>query len=206
MIDIAGKPFIARQLDYLYLQGIKHVVICVGYKGKQIEDFVGDGSKFNLKVKYSYDGNELLGTGGSIKKALPLLGKNFYILYGDSFLPINYLAIEKTFKNSKKPALMTIFKNQGKWDVSNISFHKKRIRYDKKNPTPDMEYIDYGLSIVNSSVFNLSKNNKNFDMVSIYHQLSLNDKLAAFEVYDRFYEIGSLNGLNETIDYFNKIK
>ena len=97
LIDVAGEPFISRQLKYLSDQGLKDVVLCTAHLGKQIKDFVGDGSKFNLNVTYSDDGVKLLGTGGSIKKALNLLGKNFFILYGDTFLPINFLQVEKVY-------------------------------------------------------------------------------------------------------------
>ena len=204
LIDIAGKPFIIRQLDHLFSEGIKHIVICAGHFGQQIEDLIGSGNKFNLKIDYSYDGQELLGTGGAIKKALPFLGKDFFILYGDSFLPIKYNLIENAFYKAKKTALMTIFKNIGKWDTSNVSLQKNIVVYDKKKPKPNMIFIDCGLSVVNNSIFDLYPKDKNFDLGDIYHQLSLKGKLAVHEVYDRFYEIGSSSGLNETIGYFKK--
>ena len=146
----------------------------------------------------------MLGTGGAIKKALPFLGKDFFILYGDSFLPVKYNLIENAFYKAKKLALMTIFKNAGKWDTSNVSLQKNIVVYDKKNPKPNMMFIDYGLSLVNNSIFDLYPKDKNFDLGDIYHQLSLKGKLAVHEVYDRFYEIGTSCGLNETIGYFKK--
>ncbi|MDP7541392.1 MAG: sugar phosphate nucleotidyltransferase, partial [Candidatus Pelagibacter bacterium] len=134
LIDIAGKPFISRQLSYLSNQNIKDIVICTAHLGNQIKDYVGDGSKYNLKVSYSDDGDKLLGTGGSLKKASRILGENFFILYGDSFLPINFSLVEKSYFRQKKPALMTVFKNNDHGDKSNVYFKNKCVLYNKKNP------------------------------------------------------------------------
>ena len=132
LIDVAGKPFISRQLNYLSDQGIKDIVICVGHLGNQIKNYIGNGSKYNLNVSYSDDSDQLLGTGGSIKKACQILGEHFFILYGDSFLPVNFSLIEKAYFQEKKPALMTVLKNKGRWDKSNAYFKDKCVRYNKK--------------------------------------------------------------------------
>ena len=204
LIDIAGKPFISRQLNYLSDQGIKDIVICVGHLGHQIKDYIGNGSKYNLKVSYSEDGDQLLGTGGSIKKASQILGENFFILYGDSFLPINFSRVEKAFFQEKKPALMTVLKNLGQWDVSNVSFENKCVIYNKKKLLINMDYIDYGLNVVNNSIFHAFPSNKAFDLSDIFEDLSNKNLLAGFEIHDRFYEIGSIKGLNDTIEFFKK--
>jgi len=205
LIDIAGKPFIARQLNYLSDQGIKDVVICTAHLGKQIKDYVGNGSKYNLKITYSDDGNQLLGTGGSIKKACQILDENFFILYGDSFLPIDFSLVEKAFYNEKKSALMTVIKNQDHLDKSNAYFKNKCVEYNKRSPQKYMNYIDYGLSVVKNSIFFNFPTNKVFDLTEIFEDLSKNSLLAGLEIYDRFYEIGSVNGLNDTIEFFKKI-
>ena len=204
LIDIAGKPFISRQLNYLSDQGIKDIVICVGHLGHQIKDYIGNGSKYNLKVSYSEDGNQLLGTGGSVKKACQILGENFFILYGDSFLPINFSQVEKAFFQEKKPALMTVLKNQGHWDKSNAYFKYRCVSYNKKNPPKNMNYIDYGLNVVKDSIFKNFPSNKAFDLSDIFEDLSNKNLLAGFEIHDRFYEIGSIKGLNDTIEFFKK--
>ena len=206
LIDIAGKPFISRQLNYLSNQGIKEIFICTAHLGYQIKDYVGDGSKYNLKVSYSDDGDKLLGTGGSIKKASKILGENFFILYGDSFLPINFSLVEKAYFQQKKPALMTVFKNNGNWDKSNASFRDKCVAYNKKKPQKNMNYIDYGLNVVKSSIFYNFPSNKIFDLSDVFEDLSNKSLLAGYEIYDRFYEIGSIKGLNDTIDFFKKSK
>ena len=206
LIDIAGKPFISRQLNYLRDQGIKDIVICIAYLGEQIKDYIGNGSKYNLKIFYSDDGDQLLGTGGSVKKACRILGENFFILYGDSFLPIDFSLVEKSYFLQKKPALMTVLKNEGHWDKSNAYFKDKCVEYNKKNPQKNMHYIDYGLNVVKNSIFYNFPSNKAFDLADVFEDLSSKNLLAGLEIYDRFYEIGSINGLNDTIEFFKKFE
>ena len=204
LIDVAGKPFISRQLNYLSDQGIKDIVICVGHLGNQIKNYIGNGLKYNLNVSYSDDSDRLLGTGGSIKKACQILGEHFFILYGDSFLPVNFSLIEKAYFQEKKPVLMTVLKNKGRWDKSNAYFKDKCVSYNKKNPQKNMDYIDYGLTIVRNSIFSDFPSNEVFDLADVFENLSNKSLLAGFEIYDRFYEIGSINGLNDTIEFFKK--
>tara|TARA_B100000949_G_scaffold197907_1_gene184198 strand:- start:179 stop:883 length:705 start_codon:yes stop_codon:yes gene_type:complete len=206
LIDVAGKPFISRQLNYLRDQGIKDIVICIAYLGEQIKDYIGNGSKYNLKIFYSDDGDQLLGTGGSVKKACRILGENFFILYGDSFLPIDFSLVEKSYFQQKKPALMTVLKNEGLWDKSNAYFKDKCVEYNKKNPQKNMHYIDYGLNVVKNSIFYNFPSNKAFDLADVFEDLSSKNLLAGLEIYDRFYEIGSINGLNDTIEFFKKFE
>ena len=204
LTDVFGKPFISRQLNYLKKQGFNKIVICTAYLGDKIRKYVGDGTVYGLNISYSDDGEELLGTGGSIKKAIKLMNKDFFILYGDSFLPINFSLVEKAFKTEGKPALMTILKNNGQWDASNAYFKNKLVYYNKKNPKNDMNYIDYGLSVVNNSIFKDFPDGKNFDLADVFEKLSMDKQLAGYEVKERFYEIGSLKGLNETINFFKE--
>jgi NDP-sugar pyrophosphorylase family protein len=206
LIEISGKPFIFHQLDILKSQGVKNVVLCLGHLGQMIESAVGDGRNFNLSIKYSYDGDKQLGTGGSIKKALHLLDPNFFVLYGDSLLPINFEKVQKAY-DAKKLGLMTIIKNDNAWDLSNVLYlDGKLIEYNKRNPKPNMKYIDYGLSILNKNAFNYFINEQIFDLSDLFALLSSKNELSAFEVYDRFYEIGSKKGIQETEDYLNNFK
>ena len=202
LIVVAGKPFISHQLQYLKYQGIDSVVLCVGYLGEMIKDFVEDGSRWGIHVTYSFDGNELLGTGGALKQALPLLGDQFFILYGDSYLPVDFVKVQKKFFESGRLGIMTILKNENQWDRSNVQFEGgELLDYNKEKITMKMSYIDYGLGILKSSVFDTYSVNQNFDLSSIYNKLSLLKQLVGFEVYERFYEIGSINGLNDTQKY-----
>lgn len=205
LVDVAGKPFVVRQLDYLRHQGVTRVVLCVGYLGEQVEAVVGDGSAYGLEVRYSWDGPTLLGTGGAIKQALPKLGQQFFVFYGDSYLPIDFQAVERDFLSSGKPALMTVLRNTDRWDKSNIEFEDGSIiEYNKGAPRPEMAHIDYGLGVLSAAVFGDAPPNEPLDLADIYHDLSLRGDLAGHEVFERFYEIGSHKGLEETILFFRK--
>ena len=204
LIEISGLPFIAHQINYLYLQGVKEVVICAGYLGEKIQSVIGYGSNFKLNISYSFDGPKLLGTGGALKKAAKNLKTPFFVLYGDSFLPVDYKKIENFYLTCQNKALMTIYKNDNQWDISNVYFKNgELLEYNKINPTKKMEYIDYGLSILSPSVFQLYENRDDFDLSDLYYKLSKNNLLAGFEVKTRFYEIGSLKGIEDAKIYFD---
>ena len=205
LIDVAGQPFIFHQLEYLRNQGINSVTLCVGYLGETIRHAVGDGSRWGLNIKYSTDGESPLGTGGAIKLALPLLGESFFVLYGDSYLPINFSEVEKTFVVSKKKGLMTVLKNKNQWDRSNVEFNGDVIvEYNKKEIRTKMQYIDYGLGILHKSVFQGKPSNQPFDLSTVYNSLSLNGELVGYEVFNRFYEIGSHQGIIDTQNYLSE--
>ncbi|PZM14865.1 nucleotidyltransferase family protein [Rhizobium tubonense] len=207
LVDVSGVPFICRQLDYLREQGVKRVVLCTGYLGEMIENVVGDGSAFGVDVVYSPDGPTLLGTGGAVKQALPLLGEGFFLLYGDSYLPIDFSRVEDAFLESGKAGLMTVLNNGDKWDKSNVLFRDGRlVEYNKKSPRPEMRYIDYGLGVLKASTFANYKAGEIFDLADLYHKLSVEDDLAGYEVHERFYEIGSHSGLKEAEAYFHERK
>ena len=205
LVDVAGKPFIVRQLDQLRAQGVRRVVLCVGYLGDQIEAVVGDGAAAGLSVAYSQDWPDLLGTGGALKKALPLLDARFLVLYGDSYLPIDFVAVEQAFLRSKKPALMAVQHNADRWDKSNVLFKDGMIlEYNKRAPRAEMAYIDYGLGALSAEVFVGEADAQPLDLADIYHRLSVSGTLAGYEVQERFYEIGSHQGLMETEQYFRR--
>ena len=203
LIEVGGQPFVFRQLNYLKDQGIKRVILCTGYLGEQIEAIVGNGISMGLKVSYSPDGPVLLGTGGALRKALPLLGKQFFVLYGDSFLPCDFRKVQAAYKSAGNPALMTVLKNGNRWDKSNVLFQDgKLIEYNKSFPTTEMEHIDYGLGILSDEVLIKYPLGDSLDLADVYHQLSLRGLLTGFEVNERFYEIGSHSGIMETERYF----
>jgi NDP-sugar pyrophosphorylase family protein len=163
-----------------------------------IEEEFGDGSNFGVEMSYSYDGPDLLGTGGALKKALPLLGKKFLVLYGDSYLPIDYAEPVCAFIASGKRGLMTLFQNEGRWDTSNVLFNEGLIQsYAKSDPSPEMRHIDYGLGVFSALAFSSWPNGKRFDLADVYQELIAQGELAGCEVHQRFYEIGSPTGLAE---------
>lgn len=196
LILVNEEPFIAHQLRLLKNQGFEKIVICIGYLGNLIQKYVGDGTAFGLSVTYSQDGKKLIGTAGAIKKALSILEENFFVLYGDSYLMIDYKKVQQFFMQQSKPALMTIFKNNDTGDSSNIEFNGNEIiKYDKKNKTNNMNHIDYGLAIFKKNIF--SCNDCFYDLSDVFRRLLKKKQLANYEVYQRFYEIGSFRGLRE---------
>jgi NDP-sugar pyrophosphorylase family protein len=169
-----------------------------------VRDLLGDGREFGVSIQYSFDGSVLRGTAGAIRQALPLLDEAFFVLYGDSYLPCDYDAIEDAFGRSGMPALMTVFRNEDQWDCSNVEFRDGSIfAYDKRNRTPRMHYIDYGLGVFHRRAFEALAPGTVYDLAELYHDLLARDELAAFEVTERFYEIGSVEGIRELSEMLN---
>jgi len=199
LLELAGEPFIAHQLRLVRREGIERVVLCVGYRWEMIRDFVGDGSSFGMEVRYSTDQPTLLGTGGALRKALPDLGPEFLVMYGDSWLDTAFAPVVAAYRNSGKPALMTVFRNDGQWDASNVWYQDGTIRcYDKRERSPLMQHIDWGLSVCSAALLVERPPDTPFDLAEIYAGLSRHGQLAGYEVQTRFYEIGSMAGLRET--------
>jgi len=202
MVEVAGEPFIAHQLRLLVREGIGDIVLCTGYLGEMIEAFVGNGAAFGCRVRYSSDGETLLGTGGALRRALPMLGETFWVMYGDSYLDISFAPVFQAYEASGLPALMTVFGNEGRWDTSNVEFAGGRIlRYNKVDRTPAMSYIDYGLGIVAAETMRSQAPGAAFDLADLYRDLAQQGALAGYEVTQRFYEIGSPAGLAEADSY-----
>ena len=198
LLTVAGQPFLAHQLHLLKGAGIRKVVLCAGYLGEMIEGYFGDGARFGLELQYSYDGQEPLGTGGAVRNALGLLGDQFFVLYGDSYLPIDYAAPARAFMASGKPALMTVFRNEGRWDTSNVWLAQGVIRqYEKNELGPEMKHIVYGLGLFRAEAFASRPADQPFDLSEVYRELIATDQLAGYEVDQRFYEIGSPEGWAE---------
>ena len=202
LVEINGEPFAAHQLRLLAANGITRVVMCVGYRGEMIEEYAGNGRRFGLEIAYSPDGPELRGTAGAIAQARHLLGEKFFVLYGDSYLPCDYRAVGHAFEAGGKLALMTVFDNGDRWDASNVIFDGERIlAYSKKNRTPDMRYIDYGLGAFRASAFDEIPAAGAHDLADLYAQLLGRHQLAGYEVHERFYENGSFAGIQELSEY-----
>jgi len=205
LVEIAGEPFLAHQLRLLQSAGYQRVVLCVGYLGEMVRDYAGDGSAFGLHVDYAFDGPRLLGTAGAIRCALPLLGERFSVIYGDSYLPCDYAAAERAFVESGKLGLMTVYRNEGQWDTSNVEFDGARVvRYDKANRTPQMRHIDYGLGVFSRRAFDGVQQDQPYDLARIYQDLVQRGELAAWESAGRFYEIGSLEGIADLTEFLSR--
>jgi MurNAc alpha-1-phosphate uridylyltransferase len=206
LIEINDKPFIEWQLDLLIKNGYSDFVFCLSYKSEMIQKYLGDGSSRGVKIRYSLDGETQVGTGGAIQKALPKLGEAFAVLYGDSYLPIDYLAVEKEFLNSVNPALMTVYENKNQFDSSNVEFvGGNLINYQKGSSNKKMQHIDYGLTFFKSSAFLPFSSQSTFDLSEVCHNLTTHGHLGGFEVFERFYEIGSVQGIQELSEYLRKV-
>src|SRR5271165_5379585 len=133
LVEVAGRPFLEHQVELLKRNAIAEVILCVGYHGEMMKEQYGDGGALGVRVRYSFDGPKLLGTGGAIKKASRLLPDAFFVLYGDSYLTVEYQAVAAAFHEAGKPALMTVYANSDAWDTSNVWFDNGRIRlYSKR--------------------------------------------------------------------------
>jgi N-acetyl-alpha-D-muramate 1-phosphate uridylyltransferase len=198
LLTIAGKPFLDYQLASLREQNLCDVVVCAGFLGEKIQEEFGDGRRHGVRIRYSLDGPDLLGTGGAVRRALPLLGGSFFVLYGDSLLQVDYAAVASAFFHSGRSALMTVFKNRDQWDASNVEYADGEIKeYNKKQRTSRMTYIDYGLGVYRSSVFEAYPATVPFDLADVLQDLAARKELAGYEAENRFYEIGSFAGLEE---------
>jgi MurNAc alpha-1-phosphate uridylyltransferase len=199
LVSVAGEPFIAHQMRLLAHQDVGNVVICCGHLCEQIQAFVGDGSRFGCRVSYSRDGAEPLGTGGAIRHALHLLGSYFWVMYGDSYLPAPFAPVHEAFLRSSKPAMMTVIANENGAERSNVLLSGNTvIRYDKHADKAQMTHIDYGLGLFRAEVFRRWPGSATFDLSLLQSRLAEQDMLAAYEVAERYYEIGSMPGLKET--------
>lgn len=198
LVDVAGQPFLAHQIRLLRGAGLRRIVLCAGYLGEMIEAEFGDGARFGVRIDYSFDAPRLLGTGGALKRALPKMGSPFFVLYGDSYLPIDYQEIARAFIAADTAGLMTIYRNEGRWDTSNAQFEGGRIlQYDKGQRTPEMHHIDYGVGILRAESLAPWPNDEPFDLAEVYRRLLSENQLSGYEVTERFYEIGSPEGLVE---------
>jgi NDP-sugar pyrophosphorylase family protein len=205
LIEINGEPFLWHQLRLLRKNGVDRVVMCLSYLGEQVRDSVGDGREFGLHIDYSFDGEILLGTAGALKRAQPLLGESFFILYGDSYLPIDLRAVETAFRTSGKAGLMTVYSNQGQWDTSNVEFIDGQIvAYHKKLRSERMRHIDYGLGVLHAAALARVPAETSWDLAAVYQELLSAGELAAFEAPQRFYEIGSFSGIEELSSYLQQ--
>lgn len=198
LVEVAGEPFFNHQLRLLKAAGLTRIVLCVGYLGDMIVRQYGDGSAWGMQLEYSFDGEKLLGTGGALQRALPKLGDAFYVLYGDSYLPIDYQAVGRAFLSSGQPGLMTVYENHGAYDTSNVWFEHGRIRlYSKREKLPQMHHIDYGLGLFRAEAFAGYPRDAVLDLATVQTTLCQRGQLAGYEVRQRFYEIGSHAGLAE---------
>lgn len=203
LLDVGGRPFIDHQLALLRRRGLRRAVLCLGHLGEQVEAHLGDGARSGMTLAYSYDGDRLMGTGGALRRALPLLGEQCFVTYGDAYLDIDYAAMLADFEGRPEPALMAVLRNEGRWDRSNVLFRDGHIiRHDKDHPTPDMRHIDYGVALLRRAAALRIPPDRPSDLSGLYRDLVACGMMAGHEVDRRFYEIGSAAGLEEARAHF----
>lgn len=204
MVEVAGRPFLEHQLDALRAHGVRRVVLLVGHLGEVIEAGIGDGRRLGLEVAYSWDGPDLDGTAGALRRALPLLGDRFLVLYGDAFLRVDYADVDRAHRASSAPALMTVLRNRDRWGTSNATVRAGRVAaYDKRRPPEGAEWIDYGLSAFRADAL---AGRDEPDLADAVHALSAAGLVAAYPVRRRFYEIGTPSGLAQAEAFLRRAR
>jgi NDP-sugar pyrophosphorylase family protein len=203
LVEIGGRPFIDYPLHLLRRNGIRRVVLCLGHLGDQVEKYLSKSEFHGMEIRYCHDGAQLLGTGGALRRAAPLLGEVFWVMYGDSYMEINYRSVLAAFlEQPRYLGLMTVVNNQDRWDRSNVVFRDGRLwRYDKRQQTSDMTHIDFGVALLRRSALERIPPHRPADLADLYSGLVAEGRMMGHEVTQRFYEIGSPAGLEETRAY-----
>ena len=206
MVTVRGKPFLEYQLELLRTAGIEDIVMCIGHLGEQIERQFGNGRKHGVRIEYSFDDSPL-GTAGALKKAEALLNDTFFTMYGDSYLFVDFTTIMSDFKSQNKLALMTVYRNCDQYATSNTVVERGLVkRFSKKEKTEDMVYIEYGVNIFKKEALKLIPESQFYSLDDLFPKLIEKKELLAFEVKERFYEIGSLQGLKEFEEHIKGVR
>jgi NDP-sugar pyrophosphorylase family protein len=202
LLPVGGRPFAYHQLHWLAAQGVSEVVYSIGHHGDMIRSYWESEAPPVASIRYVDEGEQLRGTGGALRLALEqgALQESFLVIYGDSFLPVAFQPVWDAFHSSGMPALMTVLRNEGRWDRSNALYRDGRVLLYDKSGGPGIHYIDYGLSAFHRELFE-DISEEVFDLSTLHHELSLRGRLAGFEVQERFYEIGSPTGLGDLERY-----
>lgn len=205
LLRIQGKPFLEYQLELLRKAGIRNVILCLGHLGEQIERHFGDGDKFGVSIRYSTE-EKPLGTAGALRNAENLLNDLFFCMYGDSYLFLSFAEVMHYFKSQNKLALMTVYNNRNLFDMSNTAIEGNLVsRYDKNNSAGDLAYIDYGLNVFRKHVLEMVPSNQFYSLEDLFVRLITLRELLAYQVKERFYEIGSQKGLKDFTEYIKEI-
>lgn len=206
LVEVAGRPFIEHQLELFRRNGMRRIVLCLGYRGEMVQEHLGDGSRWGVQCQYVFDGPTLLGTGGALRRAAPLLGDVFWVTYGDSYMDIDYGAVLEAFDRRSVLGLMTVLANENRWDRSNAVFRDGELLvYDKRQQTPDMKHIDYGVALLRKAALDRLPAEGPADLADLYTGLVADRQMMGYEVTQRFYEIGSPAGLEEARVYLQRL-
>jgi N-acetyl-alpha-D-muramate 1-phosphate uridylyltransferase len=203
LVEVAGEPFLLHPLRLLAAHGVREAVICVGYRGELIESKIGT-ERFGIRIAYSYDSPALDGTLGAIRRALALLPERFLVLYGDTYLRVDYAAADRAWRESGLPALMVVLRNEGRWDTSNARCERGLVTaYEKRSPTPDMHWIDYGLGGLTKATLEGVARSEG-ELAILYGELARRERLCGYVAEERFFEIGTPSALRETDQFLRR--
>jgi NDP-sugar pyrophosphorylase family protein len=194
MVDINGKPFLEIKLRDMLKRGIRDYVFCVGYLGKVIEEYFGDGSKFGARIRYSYDGEKLLGPIGALKNAQNLLDEDFIVTYGDNYVDVDYYGMVKDLRESKALGVMAVLHNKNRWGKSDVDVRDGYVVAYSKHSEKGLEWINYGVFALRKGALGLARSG---DEEEFFNELIPRRKLLAFKVSKRFYDVGSPESLEE---------
>jgi len=198
MVPVNGKPFLEYVINLLSRNGLEDCILCVGYLGEKIEKYFGNGERFGVRIRYSYDGEELLGPAGALRQAGPLLEGSFFVTYGDAYLRLEYKKVMSAFLESKKLGLMVVYKNQNRLGRSDVEVNDGYVTsYDKKIQTKEMVWINFGVSALKKEALNFIPPDRSCGEEEFYGELIKRHELIARETSERFYEIGTPQSLEE---------
>lgn len=201
MVLINNKPFLQYQLELLKNNGVTDIVLCVGYLHEQIEDYFQSGKDFGVNIKYRREGTNLLGTAGALKNAADLLDEKFFLIYGDSYVFLDFQRIMSYFNAHSELALMVVYKNNDKYDKSNVCLNGDKVSKYDKNAGENMIYIDYGVSLLRKKILRFIPEGVIYSLDDVFKQIIKRNSMLAFEAKERFYEIGSFRGLGEFTNF-----
>ncbi|MGP8056188.1 MAG: sugar phosphate nucleotidyltransferase [Nitrososphaerales archaeon] len=198
MIPVNGKPFLEHEIGLLKRSGITDFVLCIGHLGEQVEDYFGNGSKWGVRIRYSYDGPKLMGPAGALKGAQPLLKECFFVTYGDAYLRTDYRGVMRALLDSGRLGLMTVYENHNRYGRSDVVVRGGYVvRYDKKGRGRGMDWVNFGVSALRKGALSLVPAGRECNEEEFYGELIKRNELLAFPVEERFYEIGSPGALRE---------
>ena len=198
MVPVNGKPFLEHEIGLLKRGGITDFVLCVGHLGEKVEDYFGNGSKWGVRVRYSYDGPKLMGPAGALKGAESLLKESFFVTYGDAYLRADYRSIMGALLDSGRLGLMTVYENHNRYGRSDVVVSGGYVvRYDKKDRGRGMDWVNFGVSALRKHALAFVPSGRECNEEEFYGELIKRDELLAFPVEERFYEIGSSRALRE---------
>jgi NDP-sugar pyrophosphorylase family protein len=195
MVPVAGKPYLEHQITLLAQQRIAEIVLLTGYLGEQIENYFGNGSRWGVSIRYSREAMPL-GTGGALREARSLLASQFLLIYGDSYLPLDYGDVLQRLADAGVCGVMVVYDNAfGDTSVhNNVAIRDAQVsRYDKTSANnPELRYVEAGVlaferrlvdRIPSQGVVSLEQ--------EVFPLLIAESQMAAYVTTQRFYDIGT---------------